>query len=244
MATGNYLPPFSEIYEEKEDFENYVERFELFLLAHDVDIGATATATRLTAMFLHALGPKYYGIVKDLVSPDTPRSKSYMELKEVLSSHLRKPTITVAERRKFIRRNQQVGESLMDYVIALKHLSLHCGYGRDLDMHLRDRFISGLNNEAVPLKLINLSHDRPALKFSEAVEFAHTREESYRQAHEIRSDESTEPTNKVEYGNKKSFKNKFSISKKNCSDTDVLRTILQSVGLKKKTVTNVGRRDT
>ncbi|KAJ8021080.1 hypothetical protein HOLleu_40846 [Holothuria leucospilota] len=84
--------------------------------------------------------------------------------------------MVVAERRKFLRRDQVPGESTTDYVVQLKKLSLHCSYGDKLDENLRDRFISGLRDEPTALKLMEKVGEQDNLSFNKAVEFALARE--------------------------------------------------------------------
>ena len=147
MASANlgqnrvFLPPFSSSYDGSEDWDCYVERFELYLLANGLSVPAQPPSAsggerdlekQVTAMFLHSIGPKYYGLVRDLVAPATPQTKSYNELKTILRKHLKSTPMVVAERRKFIRRDQAPDESTSDYVVQLKHLSLNCQYGEKL----------------------------------------------------------------------------------------------------------------
>ena len=49
-------------------------------------------------------------------------------------------------------RNQQTDESINDYIVALKKLSIHCNYGEFLNRALRDRLVCGLNNVKIPVK--------------------------------------------------------------------------------------------
>ena len=66
--------------------------------------------------------------------------------------------------------------SLSDYVVQLKHLSLHCNYAEKLDEHLRDTFISGLQNDMISLKLMEKANDDPTMTFQAAVDVALARE--------------------------------------------------------------------
>ena len=122
---------------------------------------------QVTAMFLHSIGAHYYGLVRDLVAPDSPLTKSYHELKTILRKHLKSTPMVVAERRKFIRRDQTPDESTSDYIVQLKHLSLHCSYNEKLDEQLRDRFISGINNESTSLQLMEKATENPQLTFQQ-----------------------------------------------------------------------------
>lgn len=62
--------------------------------------------------------------------------------------------LIIAERFRFQKRNQHEGESVSDYVVALKQLATHCEFGPHLNEALRDRFVSGLRVEATQRKLL------------------------------------------------------------------------------------------
>lgn len=184
----------------EEDFDCYIERFELHLVAHGYEVpqarapdGAPQTPAekaaerKVVAVFLNALGADVYKRVRDLLAPAKPAEQSYNELKLVLRRHYKKTPITVAERRKFIRRDQAQGESTKDYVVQLKHLSLNCEFSDKLDEQLRDRFISGIRDEGTALKLMERSADNPNLSFQDAVSFTLDREVTLGEARAMRT---------------------------------------------------------
>lgn len=57
---------------------------------------------------------------------------------------------------------------MSDYVVVLKHLSIHCEFGPHLDEALRDRFVSGLRVEAIQRKLLT----EQKLTFAKACELS------------------------------------------------------------------------
>ena len=61
--------------------------------------------------------------------------------------------------------NQNVGESISDYIVALKKLSIHCNYGKFWTQALRDRFVCVLNNVKTQNKLLNT----PSMTFDRRV---------------------------------------------------------------------------
>lgn len=187
QPTQAFLPAFDATYNGEEDWDCYVERFELFLTANGLDLADCDRNPRVIAMFLHALGAKFYAIVRNLVAPEKPTAKSYSELKSTLRKHLKTTPMVVAERRKFIRRDQVPGETTTDYVVQLKKLSLHCSYGDKLDENLRDRFISGLRDEPTALKLMEKVGEQENLSFNKAVEFALARESTAESTKAMRS---------------------------------------------------------
>lgn len=64
MANIGKVPEFDS---KKEDFDSYLERFERWLSANDIDAGKNAD------VFVSVLGPTEYGLLKNLVAPKKVR---------------------------------------------------------------------------------------------------------------------------------------------------------------------------
>ena len=73
-------------------------------------------------------------------------------------------------------------ESISDYIVTLKKLSIHCNYGEFLNRALRDRFVCGLNNVKIQNKLLNTS----SLTFDTACNIAISMELAERNSREFR----------------------------------------------------------
>ena len=102
-----------------------------------------------------------------MVAPDAPSDKSYDDLINALKGHFSPKPLQIAERYRFHKRTQHDGESVLDFVAALKQF--HCGHeGETLNENLRVRFIVGLSNHNVQKKL--LTNDD--LSFKRAVDIA------------------------------------------------------------------------
>ena len=78
--------------------------------------------------------------------------------------------------------NQETDESISDYIVALKKLSIHCNYGEFLNRALRDRFVWGLNNVKIQNKLLNTS----SLTFDTACNIAISMELAQKNSREFR----------------------------------------------------------
>ena len=91
--------------------------------------------------FLAVVGPKTYGVIKDLVSPEKPTDKSLDELISVLERHLSPQPLVIAERFQFHNRVQGENEDVGAFTLALRKLSSTCDFGSFLDQALRDRFV-------------------------------------------------------------------------------------------------------
>lgn len=75
----------------------------------------------------------------------------------------------VAESFKFNKRDQKQNESLTEYIVELKSIAQNCDFGDFLNRALRDKFICGINNEAIQQKLFN---DASLKTFEKACETA------------------------------------------------------------------------
>ena len=77
-----------------------------------------------------------YALLSNLLVPETPATKSYTELVEVLKTHLKLKPVIIAERFHFHQWGQKEGESASLYMAALRWLA-------HLEEALRDQFICG-----------------------------------------------------------------------------------------------------
>ena len=154
--------------EKEEDWESYVERLEQYFIANDIH------ADKKVAVLISTIGANTYGLMKDILAPAKPHSKSFAELTSVLKSHLSPEPITIAERFRFYKRDQGESESISDYIAVLKRLSSKCRFGLFLDDALRDRLVCGLRDRSIQERL--LSND--SLDFKKACNAAITLEQA------------------------------------------------------------------
>ncbi|KAH7943711.1 hypothetical protein HPB52_010221 [Rhipicephalus sanguineus] len=63
----------------------------------------------------YIIGPKTYGLLKSLTTPDLPSTKSFEVLKKALSDHLSPKPSVIGERAKFHRRCQKEGEGSFNW---------------------------------------------------------------------------------------------------------------------------------
>ncbi len=115
----------------------------MWMIASDVD------NDKKVIVFLSVIGANVYRLLKNFLSPDKPSPKTYKELCDALREHY-KP-IVIVERFRFQRRNQQDGELVADYLVALRQLSTDCAHLNDALHHW---FVSRLKSEDVQKKLI------------------------------------------------------------------------------------------
>ena len=74
---------------------------------------------------------------------------------EALERHYNKAPLEIAESFHFRTRYQKRDESIGDFIVALKKLSIHCNYGECLNRALRVCFVCGLDNPKIQNKLLN-----------------------------------------------------------------------------------------
>ena len=152
--------------ESQEDFESYVSRVKMFFVANDVD------DKKKVAAFFSLAGPKVFGLARDLLSPKKPEESTFAVILETLKSHYKPKAVLIYERYKFYSRAQKTGESVNDFVAALKALAHTCEFGGTLSEMLRDRFVMGLSSDKVQQVLLAESD----LTFDKAVSMATARE--------------------------------------------------------------------
>ena len=69
----------------------YLERFKAYLDANDVASG------KRSSTLVSSIGPKAYAVLRSLMAPDTPQSKSYNVLVDVLKAHYEPKPLIIAE---------------------------------------------------------------------------------------------------------------------------------------------------
>ena len=90
-----------------------------------------------------------YGVLRNLLAPERPKDKSFVEVKELLISHYSPKPILVAERVKFHCRHQHESKTVAQFpqfVVELKRLALKCEFGTFLEEALRDRLLCKLKS--------------------------------------------------------------------------------------------------
>ena len=131
-----------------EHITTYLERMELYFIANDI------ADAKKAAVLLTCIGGKTYRIVKSLLAPNLPISKSFPDLKETLKSHFAPKPSIITERFYFNRRMQQSCESIVDFTAELRRLAINCEFEDKLEVALRDQFVSGMQSEAMHKRLL------------------------------------------------------------------------------------------
>lgn len=150
----------------------YVRRVEQF-----ISLNAIANELKV-ATLVTVVGAVTYDLMCDLCAPDTPETKTFEALVEIVGNHLEPKRSDIAERHVFRHRRQREGESLSDYLQALKHLASTCNFRANLEENLRDQFVSGLASDVMRSQLFAESD----LTYKRAIELAFALEAAGRHA--------------------------------------------------------------
>ena len=166
---------------------NNKARLEQFLVANDVEGEPKQVATVLTL-----IGGPTYGLLVNLLAPEEPAKQKLADIFATLDGHFAPKPLVIAERYRFNKRDQRPGEPLNDYVAELRRLARHCEFGSNLNEHLRDRLVCGLNNPATIRKLLAEAN----LDLKKAIHIAHATETAARDANELHK-ETPVPTHQL-----------------------------------------------
>ena len=133
------------------------------------------------ARFLTEVGTEVYSTLSNLLAPTKPKDTPIVDIVRVLEKHYNPKPLEIAQSFHIGSRNQKSGESVGDYVLALKRLAVHCNYGEFLDRALRDRFVCSLSNQKIQNKLSNTQD----LTFEKACRIANAMEMAERYTQEF-----------------------------------------------------------
>ncbi|XP_048480662.1 uncharacterized protein K02A2.6-like [Plutella xylostella] len=151
-----------------QDWDAYVRRLKQFIALNEID-------TKLhVATLVTVVGEVCYELMCDLCAPDLPEDKTFDELVQIVKVHLEPQRSEIAERHVFRQRKQLHGETISDYLQNLKHLAKSCNFANQLEINLRDQFVSGLHNEEMRSRLFaekNIDYKR-AVELALALEAA------------------------------------------------------------------------
>ena len=135
MAT--YVGKVGEFDSSKETFKSYCDRMDMFFEANDlVVLGGAANAVadaavvrKKRAIFLTEIGADSFTLVNDLLAPRSAKEVELNEITRVLKEHYNPAPLEIAESFHFGTRVRKEGESIADFTVALKKLSIHCNFG-------------------------------------------------------------------------------------------------------------------
>ena len=136
----------------REEWEDYAERLENYFIANDIK-----DPVKQRAILLNCVGASTYRLIKTLSLPGKPSDLSFADLVQKVKTHFNpKPSVTI-KRYEFNTRKQKPGESVAEYIAALRKIAEHCDYGSSLNDMLRDRLVCGTSDERVQRRYLQES---------------------------------------------------------------------------------------
>ncbi|XP_014207663.1 uncharacterized protein K02A2.6-like [Copidosoma floridanum] len=139
-----------------DDWEIFTERLEVNFAAKDTK------DEKKGLLLLTSLDEEAFMLVRNLCAPEKPSTKTYEELKKLLSDYLNPKLSEVMERWKFNQAKQEQGESVAEYAARLKRLALNCNF-KELITALRNQLVCGIRDQDIKVELFkaeNLTFDK------------------------------------------------------------------------------------
>ena len=172
------------------DWSTYRAHLGQFLVANDVEGEPKQVATVLAL-----IGGPTYTLLVNLLAPEEPAKKKLADIFDTLDEHFAPEPLVIAERYHFNKRDQRPGETLKDHVAELHRLACHCEFSANLNEHLRNGLVCGLNNPAIIRKAELLAEAN--LDLRKAIDIAQATETAARDANELHKTKTPVPTHQL-----------------------------------------------
>ena len=122
-----------------------------------------------------------YQVIHNLVAPDKPAARTFMQLVELVKNYYFPPPSVIAQRFAFNKRTQKEGETTSDFVADLRRLLEHYQYGNSLNDMLRDCLVCGVRDRRLQQRLLS----EPDLTFKKAFDLCQASEQADKNAKEL-----------------------------------------------------------
>ncbi|XP_032888189.1 uncharacterized protein K02A2.6-like [Amblyraja radiata] len=126
-----------------ETWDTYLERFDVFCTVNDI------ADDKKAVNLLNYMGAKTYGLAKGLLHPTKAANATFKQISDKLKEHLNPAPLFLSERFAFYKRDQQLEETVAQFLAELRTLAVFCKFDDFLNQALRDRFICGLKSETL-----------------------------------------------------------------------------------------------
>uniref|UniRef100_A0A1B0CNX3 CCHC-type domain-containing protein n=1 Tax=Lutzomyia longipalpis TaxID=7200 RepID=A0A1B0CNX3_LUTLO len=134
----------------------------------------------------------------NIITPREPDDLSYSELIRIMEDYYDPQPLEIVENMNFRRRIQKAGESIDDYMAALRSLTKYCNVGCDkcdnLNKTIRNQFVFGLMDKDIQKRLL----EKKDLSLERALEIAKSMESSDKGKEEMTQKTPKEETLSVE----------------------------------------------
>ncbi|XP_034260979.1 uncharacterized protein LOC117656925 [Pantherophis guttatus] len=161
----------------RESWKSYMLRFNGFLEANDL---SALPDNRKRAFFLCHCGPEVFEMAQALSEPAEVQKVPWATLQETLRAHYAPLPSRMVSRFEFWRRSQEEGETVDQYVAALRKAAAHCEY-RNPEEAMLERLVLGLRDRRLQRRLL----PKPNLTLKMVLEEARANEDSTDEGDEI-----------------------------------------------------------
>ena len=136
----------------QEEWVEYAERLENYFIANDIE-----DVAKRRAILLNGVGASTYRLIKTLAFPGTrtPKELTFEQIVERVRNHFDPKPSPIIKRYEFNTRKQKEGETVAEYVAALRKLAEYCEYPvAILNDLLRDRLVCGIYDKRVQQRFL------------------------------------------------------------------------------------------
>uniref|UniRef100_A0A8C2JMK6 Paraneoplastic antigen Ma-like C-terminal domain-containing protein n=1 Tax=Cyprinus carpio TaxID=7962 RepID=A0A8C2JMK6_CYPCA len=135
---------------------------EMLLYANDIEDDTKKRSVLLSVC------AKTLSTLRSVLAPTQPSTVTYGNTVAALKRHYSPAPSEIAQHFRFHNCKQKPNQSISNYIAELRHLSVHCTFGDQLDAMLRDRIMCGFVDESLQQRLLA----EPTLTFKETEEKA------------------------------------------------------------------------
>ena len=166
-----------------ENFDDYLERVENFFELNEKTIDDDKQKILL---LINLIGSEASTKIIKAFKPEKCTKSKYSDVIAKCKAIFTGDRNSIVEHYRFNSRNQQEGESLMDFALELQAIAEHCEFDKFLDTALRDRFVAGVKSSEIKRELLSLDSKT---KFGVMVEKAKKEELIRREAEQMGNSE-------------------------------------------------------
>lgn len=131
------------------DWPTYKARLSNYFLANSI-----VDASKKRAILLNVLDEEAYKLMFSLCSPTKPEDLTYEQLLSKFNRHFLPHKVPLAERYKFYHAKKLEHETPKEWSARIRSLAVKCEFGAELEVCLRDRFISGFEKGPILDRLL------------------------------------------------------------------------------------------
>ena len=133
-----------------------------------LDVNEIQDGKKVNALIAVA-GSGLVDLMISLCHPDAITDKSFDDLVKLVDDHYGAGRNEIAESYIFDCRAQNDSESVSEYIVALRKLSVHCNFGAQWNQRMRNRLVSGLKDSKIRNRLLS---EGAQLTWEKAVEMS------------------------------------------------------------------------